>query len=114
MRFRLCLFRLTSRDSRAGNHHLFPADDTHAISQPIHVLLRRIRVLGVHIPRCAPIADQVRASGYEGSESHPDVSEDMEGDTVIEEDDGEEREVGEEFGKVYISAWIRPKTMPGR
>ena len=85
----------------SSNNHLFPTDNTYPITQSPHILLGRIRILSIHIPCSTSITYQIAYAGDERSECHPDVAEDMEGYTVIEEDYRKECKVCQEFGKIY-------------
>lgn len=58
-----CGSTLSSRPRRSPHDHLLPANDTHPISKPADILFCRIGILSVHIPRCAAIANKIRAAG---------------------------------------------------
>ena len=77
----------------AGNH-LFSTDDTSSIAECLHLLRSGVGVQRIHIASRASVADEIRASRQERAESHVDVSKDMEGQAVVEQDDSEEGEVG--------------------
>jgi hypothetical protein len=75
-------------------HHLLSADDTRPIASPLDLLGAGIWVERIHVAGRSTIADEITDAAEERAECHVDVAENVEGEAVVEEDDGEKGEVG--------------------
>lgn len=81
--------------------HLLPADDAHFILHDLHLLSRRVGVSRVHVRRRCSVLNEGFDSREEGAGGEVDVSKDVEGETVVDENYREVDEVGEEFDEIY-------------
>lgn len=80
--------------------HLVSTDDARLVSLTLHLRRRGVGVQGVHVLGGTAVANEVLAAGQEGPAGHPYVSEDVEGQAVVRDDDEEEGEVCEQLEQV--------------
>jgi len=80
--------------------HFLATNNTDRVTESREFRGRGIRVSFVHVPGCLSVLDQVLALLVEGSHRHVDISYDVQWETVTNQNDHKEHEVGHELDKV--------------
>lgn len=92
--------RLSRRDW-IPRYHLLAADDARLITVPIEVRSSSVRIENIHVSGRPTVSNEITASSNERAEGKVHVAQDVQGKTIMEQDDSEEGDVGRKFGKVY-------------
>lgn len=93
-----------------ANDHVLTTDDASPISERSHIFGRGVGIPRVHIARRSAVADKVAHASKEGTTRGVDISDDVERETKVGQDERKEREVGCELEKVceFRVSWLSP------